>query len=89
MLFVSIAEINQKLTKKSYSIEYYATSLLSLISNGFITNGINRNNSFVIGIDCGTESARVGLFNCFSGELISSGFSEYRTGTTFPRPGVS
>jgi hypothetical protein len=44
---------------------------------------------FVIGVDCGTESARVGLFDSLTGELVSSGVTEYNSGTKFTNPGVS
>lgn len=39
----------------------------------------------VIGIDFGTESVRVGVFSCITGELKASSAHEYKT--YFPSPG--
>jgi len=41
----------------------------------------------VIGIDFGTESVRVGVFSCITGELKASSAHEYKT--YFPSPGYA
>ena len=41
----------------------------------------------VIGIDFGTESVRVGVFSCLTGELKASSAQEYKT--YFPSPGYA
>ena len=42
---------------------------------------------YVIGIDFGTESVRVGLFSCDNGQMVSSSSCPYRRGTVFPKSG--
>ena len=41
----------------------------------------------MIGIDFGTESVRVGVFSCLTGELKASSAHEYKT--YFPSPGYA
>lgn len=63
----------------------------SVLDNSIIDSSIDTNvleessNKYAIGIDFGTESVRIGLFSCASGDLVHSSSCSYTT--YHPRPG--
>jgi sugar (pentulose or hexulose) kinase len=64
-------------------IHLYLTIHLLMIAMSTAEQQIRE--KYVLAIDCGTESARVGLFSSSDGKLVSTSSCPYRT--TFPRSG--